>query len=395
MGVVEFTLPDVGEGLTEAAIVAWLVSEGQTVDVDTPLVEIETAKANVELPSPFSGTIGTLHCSVGETYPVGTVLLTIHTTEDEVIDQSRPLLDEVEEPQLLVGYGAPASRKPPRSSAVRVSPPVRKMARELNIDLNEVRPTGKHGEITRQDLQNFGQQSEPSTKVALQGVRKHMARAMVRSATEAPQATMFSTIDATGILTLQSDVHRRSEFSDLRVTPFALIARCFVKALALSPLANASLDAASEELHMHEHVNLGIAVATPSGLIVPNIKSADLLDFPDFIRQLNAIISDARNGDLHPRQITGGTVTMTNIGALGIDNGVPLLNPGEAAIMAVGAITRRPWVVDADGVEAIHIRSVVQISLTIDHRILDGSEGARLLKDTADLISNPALALLH
>jgi 2-oxoisovalerate dehydrogenase E2 component (dihydrolipoyl transacylase) len=397
MGAIEFALPDVGEGLTEATIVAWLVDEGQVVDVDTPLVEIETAKANVELPSPFAGTIRQLHCAVGETHPVGTALLTIDTTDNQAAPPRQPAPDPESEPapepepKLLVGYGAPPARPAKRKSGVRAAPPVRALARELHVDLTQVPATGTHGEITRQDVLAHHDQPNRAHAIAVHGLRKHMAKAMVRSATESPQATMFSTIDATELLTMQSEIQDRPEFAHLKVTPFALIARCFVKALTNTPLANASLNEAQTEITLHQHINLGVAVATEAGLVVPNIKAAETLDFKTFIEHLTDVIDLARTGHLEPRQVTGGTVTMTNVGALGIEQGVPLLNPGEAVIMSVGALMKRPWVVS----DEMQIRTVVQIALTFDHRILDGSEAAALLNATTALIDQPGLALVY
>ena len=398
MAIVEFTLPDVGEGLTEATIIQWLVSEGQLVDVDTPLVEIETEKANVELPSPFGGIIRQIHCAVDESFPVGTRLVTIETTDDSGAQpEETPTNQEsiLENPSLLVGYGAPPANSPKSRPSFRATPPVRKLARDLNIDLAQIKPTGKHGEITRDDISRM-KDATPSRgdTVTLTGIRKHMARAMVRSATEAPQATLFTTIDVSALLSLQRDLESDPAFKDFRITPFALIARCFVKALTGFPLANSSIDNSSEQIIFHKSINLGVAVATSMGLVVPNIKSTEALPLTEFIVELNTVIKDARNGELSPQQISGGTVTITNIGALGMETGTPLLNPGEAVILAVGAIERRPWVV-TDPVEEIAVRPVLQLSLTIDHRILDGSEGAALLKATAALVQNPGLALMY
>lgn len=398
MAIFEFSLPDVGEGLTEATIVQWLVHEGQVVEVDTPLVEIETEKANVELPSPFGGIIREIHCAVDECLPVGTRLLSIETTDNievqpqQIVTTPEPNSDI---PSLLVGYGAPPTNSTKPRSSVRATPPVRKLARDLNIDLTNIEPTGKRGEITRDDVVRIkNETTSHQDAVKLSGLRKHMARAMVRSSAEAPQATLFTTIDVSSLLALQRDLESEHEYENLRITPFALIARCFVKVLSTMPLTNSSIDGPNEEITFHNSINLGVAVAAPQGLVVPNLKSAEALSLSDFIVKLNTLIKDARGGTLHPQQISGGTVTITNIGALGMETGTPLLNPGEAVILAVGAIERRPWVVN-NVVEEIGIRPILQLSLTIDHRILDGSEGAALLKATATLIQNPGLALMY
>lgn len=391
----EFKLPDVGEGLTEATIIQWLVTEGQVVEVDTPLVEIETEKVTVELPSPFAGTIRTLHGRVEDVIAVGATLVSIETDFDSPAHAIGGVVSESDTPPLLVGYGAPVSTRPESQTSVRATPPTRKLARDLNVDLNSVTATGKHEEITREDVlrtKNGSAMSDES--IALTGLRKHMARAMVRSSTEAPQATLMKTVDVTKLLDLHSELQKRYEFQDYRITPFALIAHCFVKALASLPLANASFDSENNRIVVHDSINLGIAIATDQGLVVPNIKSAGSLSFSEFMKSLRDVVDSARQGQLLPAQISGGTVTMTNIGALGIDTGTPLLNPGEAAILAVGSIDRRPWVV-SDPDEKLEIRSVLQLALTIDHRILDGSEGAQLLTTTASMVSNPDLSVLQ
>jgi len=394
MSNMEFKLPDVGEGLTEATITQWLVVEGQIVEVDTPLVEIETEKVTVELPSPLAGTIRQLHGSVDDVIAVGATLVSIDTDSDSPVQTTGGLVTELDTPPLLVGYGAPISTRPEPQTSVRATPPTRKLARDLSIDLHRVTPTGKHDEITREDVRRT--KNGPASgdeSIALTGLRKHMARAMVRSATEAPQATLMKTVDATKLLDLQSDLQERREFQDFRITPFALIAHCFVRALSSLSLANASFDNENNRIVFHDSINLGIAIATDQGLVVPNIKSAGSLSFSEFMKSLRDVVDSARQGQLLPAQISGGTVTMTNIGALGIDMGTPLLNPGEATILAVGSIDRRPWVV-SDPDEKLEIRSVLQLTLTIDHRILDGSEGAQLLTATANMVSNPDLSVL-
>jgi 2-oxoisovalerate dehydrogenase E2 component (dihydrolipoyl transacylase) len=397
MGEVNFRLPDIGEGLVDATISRWLVAEGQTVEVDTPLVEIETAKATVELPSPAAGKIRQLHGAKDDTLLVGSVLVTIETssTESVSVNESQTQLptpteqSKSDDPQLLVGYGSstPARSKP--RSAVRATPPVRKLARELKIDLDTVHPTGKHGEVTREDLKRQAESDSQGESFALQGTRKHMARAMVRSASEAPQATLFTSVDLTALLELLNELQDKPNFKDLRVTPFALIAFCFAKVIAKSPLANSSLN--GDRLTLRDHVNLGIAVATPTGLVVPNIKQVEQLSLASFIRSLTELVQSARGNTLLPHDISGGTTTVTNVGALGVEIGVPLLNPGEAVILAIGAIDRRPWVVG----DVIQIRPVVQLALTLDHRILDGSEGAAILTEVDALLGNPGLALMY
>jgi len=398
MTFIQFKLSDVGEGLTEATIIQWLVEVGQHVDVDTPLVEIETEKANVVLPSPFSGIIRELHCSLDTTLSVGSPLISIDT--DEYVEPQQVTAEVTSQsnsdtPNLLVGYGALNGSEHDLRSTVRATPLVRKMARELNIDLTKVSPSGKHGEVTRNDiLRSESIDENDSHSLKLTGIRKHMARAMVRSAAEAPQATLCATVDMSDLIALNHRLNSHPEFRELKITPFTVIAHCFVRALKTVPLANSSIDSGKEQLTVHDFVNLGVAIATKQGLVVPNLKSAESLNLVQFARGLSDIISDARNGDLRPEQFAGGTVSITNIGALGIETGVPLLNPGQAVILAVGSIERRPWVVSTPE-ERLEIRPIVQLALTIDHRILDGSEAANLLNAIAELVGDPSLMSIY
>lgn len=404
MSAFNFPLPDLGEGLTEATIVRWLVTEGQSVEVDTPLAEVETAKTTVELPSPYAGTVARLQVAENETVPVGSILITLEIvdsdtdsspsepeTKDRELEPSTPVPDT--EPPLLIGYGS--SRKPSTAAraTVKAKPPVRKLARDLGVDLASIPGSGAHGEITREDIQRATRDEMPAPGVALAGIRKHMAHAMTRSAMESPQATLFLSVDVTELISFRTALNRKLESTHRHLSVFGLMSYLFTQVVASKPLANSSLDAQAGVIITHPRVNLGIAVAGPNGLVVPVVKAADTLSMTDFATELASLIEAARADSLRTDQLLGGTVTVTNVGALGIDSGVPLLNPGETVILAIGAVQRRPWVI-TDPHEQLTIRSVVDLALTIDHRVMDGKDGADVLRATADLFQQPALLLV-
>lgn len=470
-----FHLPDVGEGLTEAEIVTWHVSEGDVVNVNDVLVEIETAKSIVELPSPYCGVVSRLVVQAGETVAVGNPIIEIGGAaggaespaekEPETPRAAEAAVPQPadDEPKLLVGYGAsapgrvrrrrrgaratvPAGAAPAREPAgaapepervvgaapepERVGatldpahataptkpyakPPVRRLAKELGVDLREVPASGPNGTVSREDVHRAalhagraavaaGTTSAPArgargageTRIPIKGVRKATAAAMVQSAFTAPHVTEFVTVDVTKTLELRETLLRRREFSGIKLTPLALIARAYLIALSRTPIAAASWDEASGEIVIPSSVNLGIAAATPRGLLVPNIKHADSLTLVELATKLGELTETARAGRTAPADLAHGTTTITNIGVFGIDTGTPILNPGETSILAVGAINRRPWVVGEGEHERIEPRSILQLALSFDHRVLDGAEGSKLLSDTAELLAEPALAML-
>ncbi len=444
-----FRLPDVGEGLTEAEIVAWHVAAGDTVTVNQVLCEIETAKSIVELPSPFEGTVATLLAAIGDTVPVGEAIIEVTSleTESEAGAHAATQAAEPEAPKLLVGYGATdpgASRRrraprttmptadpvtqasapaaAPRPSLApigekpRAKPPVRGLAKQLGVDLSLVAPSGPNGTVSREDVQRAATAVTPSgsagilfdasaahdtsltadapTRVPIKGVRKATAAAMVESAFTAPHVTEFITIDVTASLELLEQVQRRREFADVKLTPLSLVARAYLRAIERTPMAAAHWDEEAQEIVVPGTVNLGIAAATPRGLLVPNIKGASALGLLELAQAIGELAVTARAGKTPPADLAGGDTTITNIGVFGIDTGTPILNPGETTILAVGAIQRRPWVVGSAENERIEPRSIMQLALSFDHRVLDGAEGSRLLADTAAVLANPGLALL-
>ncbi|HEX7353480.1 MAG TPA: dihydrolipoamide acetyltransferase family protein [Mycobacteriales bacterium] len=451
----EFRLPDLGEGLTEGEILGWMVAEGDTIVLNQPIVEVETAKAAVEVPSPYAGTVVKLHHSAGETIDVGTTIITVDTDPGggSPTDGPRPSADDLvptlphtHEPEagliggaapggrtaVLVGYGPktttavrrPRKGAPPVSASAPVSPappapapparpsadappalagralakpPVRKLARDLGVDLGALVGSGVGGVITRDDVQaatRGGQHPSPSrsratTRVPVKGVRKLTAESMVASAFSAPHVTEFLTCDVTATTDLVTSLRRLPDFDGCKVTPLTVVARALLVACARHPGVNASWDDAAQEIVLHGGVNLGIAAATPRGLLVPNIKDADLLSLPDLARALTTLTETAKAGKTQPADMVGGTITITNVGVFGVDTGTPIINPGEAAILCVGAIRDTPWVVDG----AVTVRKVTTLGLSFDHRLVDGQLGSEFLADIATMLSDPVALL--
>ncbi|MEV0471457.1 dihydrolipoamide acetyltransferase family protein [Streptomyces prunicolor] len=437
----QFLLPDVGEGLTEAEILAWSVRPGDVVEVNQIIVEVETAKAAVELPSPYAGVVSALHAEVGDLLPVGKPLITIDTGVPGEATGGEPdggpvQQQDSEQAALLVGYGPQGTgagrrrRRPahhaqsqhvdsvevraPEPAAARpaAKPPVRKLAKDLGVDLTTVAPSGPGNTITREDVHEAARGATPQavpapsphasqtpraseTRIPIRGVRKHTAAAMVASAFTAPHVTEFITVDVTATMRLRELVAGRREFRDLRVTPLLFFARAFMIALAKTPEANSSWDEAAQEIVLKHYVNLGVAAATDRGLVVPNIKGAERMSLLELTQALADLTATARAGRTSPQDMTGGTVTLTNVGVFGVDTGTPILNPGEAAILAVGAVRRMPWVVrDDDGNERIEPRWGTQLALSFDHRLMDGRQGSELLANTAQILQEPGLAML-
>ncbi len=442
MSIKQFSLPDVGEGLTEAEIVTWFVKSGDIVEVNQAIVEIETAKSLVELPSPFAGVVAELYAEPGQTVDVGSPIIGITTADASAsitaassADQATSASDRDEDPKLLVGYGAKETStqrrrrrnhpdhaptpnpmsvsKPgyaaPAGGPPKASPPVRKLAKDLGLDLATVTPTGEGGVRTREDvlaasatpdgaevsielsesLPDFG-----DLRIPIKGVRKHTAAAMVRSAFTAPHVTEFVSVDVTRTIELQQMVSRRRDFRDTKLTPLTFVAKAFLTALRATPEANSKWDEEAQEIIQMRSVSLGIAASTPRGLVVPNIKGAERLSLKELADQISILGAEARAGKTPQSAMTGGTITITNIGVFGIDTGTPILNPGETAILAVGTVRRMPWVIQDEAEERIEARSVLQLALSFDHRVMDGQQGSQLLADTAGILSEPGLSLL-
>jgi 2-oxoisovalerate dehydrogenase E2 component (dihydrolipoyl transacylase) len=420
-----FVLPDLGEGLAEAEVVAWHVAVGDEVALNQVLVEVETEKAVVELPSPFAGKVVELLAAAGETVGVGAPLIAIAIASDSASASDSATDAAPSDPgpgvrvgaeervPMLVGYGpseAPPIRrrrnggrhrdgdregvrahKPPAgASRALAAPPVRFMARQNGIDLADVPGHGPGGIITREDLAAHltGSPSEApqrETRAAVRGVQKHMAEAMVRSKATAPQACVFLTVDATPTVELVDRLRHHRRFAGLHVTPLAVVARAVVLALHEHPTLNSSWDETTDEVVTKRYVHLGIAVAGPRGLVVPNIKDAQELSLRGLTSALAHLTATARAGRSTAADLRDGTITVTNVGVFGVDSGVPILNPGEAAILAVGSLQRRPWEYAGE----LALRHVVTLSLAFDHRLVDGQAAALFLREVGDVVADP------
>jgi 2-oxoisovalerate dehydrogenase E2 component (dihydrolipoyl transacylase) len=464
----EFRLPDLGEGLTESEIVSWKVNVGDTVTLNQIIAEVETAKAVVELPSPFAGVITALHEQPGTVVEVGKPIVSFEVEGDAGGQPAAGGATEAatakREPN-LVGYGAvvessgrpvrrqrnfaaaplgepvetppaetrsvetpPVETAPAETRSVetapaetksaerpRSTPPVRKLAKDLGVALGEVRGSGPGGLITRDDVRNFvgggdlptaaqelaavaaGQPQgrtgyglgEREVRTPIKGVRKFTAAAMVSSAFTAPHVTEFLTVDVTSAMELLARLKSGKAFAGLKLTPLTLVAKAALIALRRNPTLNSRWDEANQEIVQFNYVNLGIAAATPRGLTVPNIKDADRMTLAELSTALTGLTETARAGKTSPAELSGGTISITNIGVFGIDAGTPILNPGEAAILAMGAVRKMPW----EYQDQIALRQVMTLSLSFDHRLVDGEQGSRFLADLGALLADPGMAL--
>lgn len=401
-----FHLPDVGEGLTEAEIVKWLVAIGDSVSVNQIIVEIETAKAVVELPCPYAGVIDALHVPEGEIVPVGSPIVTILVTAKA--DERGPI---------LVGYGVKSDhevhRRPRKSGSqqnpastttntARTKPLVRKLAKELGVQLDSVTPTGVGDVITREDVLGSSQNGHAIKQTVtptggddrqpVRGVQRAMADAMVRSAFTAPHVTEWVEVDVSRTLDLVTKLRANAAYEGIRVTPLTIVAAAVIHAVKKYPRINSTWVESSQgaDIVTHRDVHLGIAADTPRGLLVPSVKAAGAMELPVLARSIHALIETARAGRSTPADLTGGTITITNVGVFGVDGGTPIINPGESAILAMGRILDRPWVVDG----AIVVRPIVQLSFSFDHRVIDGALGSRALVSMANFLTDPAVERL-
>jgi 2-oxoisovalerate dehydrogenase E2 component (dihydrolipoyl transacylase) len=494
-----FKLPDVGEGLTEAEIVRWHVQPGDEIKINQVIVEIETAKALVELPSPYAGVVADLLVPEGQSADVGTPIISVqvggdagttaapatpnvervaaplHGEPDLIVDQppqggTEPgvygTLAPNEAPQeaapkeerqaVLVGYGVKlgATKRRPRKpgtqpstparpstpaaqpsappalpvteapatpstaaatpapsaaptaagrAGVLAKPPVRKLAKDLGVDLATVTGTGTGGVITREDVQAAATGAEPAAvpsaqpaarsvpahireeRIPIKGVRKHMAAAMTASAFTAPHVTEFLQIDITETMTATARLKQLADFEGIRVSPLLLVAKALLIAIARNPIVNSHWDEAAQEIVIRHYVNLGIAAATDRGLLVPSVKDAHLLSLPQLGRAIGDLTETARAGRSTPADLSGGTITITNVGVFGVDTGTPIITPGEAAILAFGQVKDAPWVVDGQ----LAVRKVCTLSLSFDHRIIDGAIGSAVLRDVGAMLTDP------
>ncbi|GIH78952.1 dihydrolipoamide acetyltransferase family protein [Planobispora longispora] len=487
----EFKLPDVGEGLTEAEIVRWHVKVGDPVKVNQTIVEIETAKAVVELPCPFEGVVSALLADEGETVDVGKPIIRVDDGSApaapaggaalsgaaggrdggaaEPAGRGQALADDMvpavpeeaggpggsgkpkeERQPVLVGYGvkmgaakrrarkqpstgpstgssAPGGARAPEGLsragavpqsqpqpapasapagagrvAVLAKPPVRKLAKDLGVDLATLTGTGPQGSITRDDVHTAanaapgqdagtarpGMRAVPSggeERIPVKGVRKATAQAMVASAFTAPHVTEFLQVDVTATMEAVTRLRALPDFAEVKVSPLLLVAKAVLVAARRHPMINSAWDEAAQEIVVKHYVNLGIAAATPRGLLVPNVKDAHALSLPELAAALGGLVETARAGRTQPADMAGGTFTITNVGVFGVDAGTPILNPGESAILAFGQVRDMPWVVDGQIVP----RKVCTLALSFDHRVVDGELGSLFLRDVGAMLEDP------
>jgi 2-oxoisovalerate dehydrogenase E2 component (dihydrolipoyl transacylase) len=432
----EFKLPDLGEGLTDGEVVRWLVAEGDAIELNQPIVEIETAKAVVEIPAPYAGTVVKLHAVEGDSLDVGAPLISVDTAGGAapaaVAAEPEP---EQELQATLVGPGerqqvrrrrigharsanGPATTTPgPAGQRPRATPPVRRYAKDRGVDLAALVGTGRDGRITREDVDGaldgaqdgarVGAQdgarvgARPAAAVAparqprdrgeeripVRGTRRQIAAAMTASAFSIPHVTEFLTVDATRLMELRERLRALPAADGLKLTPLAVVARALCAAVRSYPLMNSSWDEAAGDIVVKGRVNLGIATDTPTGLLVPNIKDADTLGILDLSRELTRLTELARERKATPSDLTGGTITITNVGGFGVETGTPIINKPECAILATGLIALRPWVVDGQ----LAVRQLMTTSVSFDHRIVDGAYAAQFLAHLRDLLEDPAL----
>jgi 2-oxoisovalerate dehydrogenase E2 component (dihydrolipoyl transacylase) len=467
----EFNLPDLGEGLTEGEILSWLVKVGDTIELNQPIVEVETAKAAVEIPAKWGGVVTRIFHEAGVVVEVGQPIISIDTDPGAgplspvagPASVAGPPSEEGEteagliggpapggRTAVLVGYGprttsakrrprsgtanasaspaavspaavvaapvvpapAPAPEPAPepvvRTGPVLAKPPVRKLARDLGVDLAALNGTGPMGSVTRDDVQLAASPSvvsEPvvseqpaavildgsrEQRIPIKGVRKLTAENMVASAFTAPHVTEFLTVDVTRSMKVLEKLKGQPEFAEKRISPLLLVAKAVLVAAKRHPMVNSTWSGATGEIVVKDYVNLGIAAATERGLIVPNIKDAGRLALPELAEALNALVRTAKSGKTPPSDMAGGTLSITNVGVFGIDTGTPILPPGESAILAFGAIRPTPWVHKGK----IKIRQVTTLGLSFDHRIIDGELGSKFLRDIGTFLTDPEGALL-
>jgi 2-oxoisovalerate dehydrogenase E2 component (dihydrolipoyl transacylase) len=384
--VKSFRVPDLGEGLEEVTVSYWNVEVGDTVELNEILCSVETAKAEVEIPSPYSGRIVEKRGGEGDVLKVGAVLVRIDTTPAETLNGEA--LDEAPAPT-LVGYGADASidtsRRPNRP---RAAPPVRKLATELSVDLASLQ-RGAGEVITRADVLAAAHVSEVEPDVRpVRGLQARMAEKMALSHKEIPAAKVSIEVDCTELLRLRD----RFRSAAHETTPFVLTLRLLIIALTHNIILNSTWVEAPEgaQVHVRPEVHLGFGVATNRGLLVPVITDAQAKTTRELGSRTAELIAAAREGNLTPAELRGSTFTVSNFGALGVDDGAPVINHPEAAILGMGAIKPRPVVVG----DEVVARPTMTLTCVFDHRVADGAQVARFLCELRDLIESPETALL-
>lgn len=400
----EFKLPDLGEGLTEGEIVKWLVKPGEEVKEGQPFVQVETDKALVEIPAPRSGVVLALLAQEGERVQVGRVIAVFGEPGE------RFLKTQAEVPPRPVSVGVvgtleEAPEEEPEETLpggeIKALPGVRKLARELGVSLEALRGTGPGGRITEEDVRKASEaKSKPKAvrkydmygyleRVPLRGMRRTIAQAMVRSVRSTAQVTATEEADATRLLALRETIRKEAARQGIRVTVLAFLVKAVARALREHPYLNAVLDDEAQEILLKKYYNIGIAVDTPDGLMVPVLKGVPEKSLLEIAREMAELAEKARSRSIDLADLQGGTFTITNYGAVGGILGTPIIRYPEVAILGVGRILERPVVREA-GIEA---RAVLPLSLSFDHRVVDGAEAARFLKSFIRLVEEPELLL--
>ncbi|MEV6518418.1 dihydrolipoamide acetyltransferase family protein [Micromonospora chalcea] len=446
VGTRDFLLPDLGEGLSEAEIVEWRVAVGDVVTVDQTVVEVETAKAVVDVPCPYAGRVVALHGAAGEVRPVGQPLITIAPLDDAPDPHATYREEErAGSGNVLIGYGtghggsgrrrrrprlalapepgAPASTDPasdaartdgPAAAPLVISPIVRRLAKEHGIDLASLRGTGPGGVIRRADLDaavaapapapaarlaavpdapaahvGLAPAGDGDTVIPLTGIRKVIADKLSRSRREIPEVTIWVDVDATGLLETRAAINAATP--EAPVSILALLARICLSGLRKFPQLNAHVDTEGQRIIQSGGVHLGIAAQTDRGLVVPVLRDAQRLTTRELAAALAETTAAARAGTLPPARLTGGTFTLNNYGVFGVDGSTPIINHPEAALLGVGRIVDKPWVVGGQ----LAVRKVTQINLTFDHRVCDGGVAGGFLRHVADCVEQPALLVAN
>jgi 2-oxoisovalerate dehydrogenase E2 component (dihydrolipoyl transacylase) len=398
--VKEFLVPDLGEGLEDATITSWSVAVGDDVELNQTLCTVETNKAEVEIPSPYAGRIIELGGGEGDTLNVGSLLVRVAT---DVAAAAEPVVPSQnggtpKRKAVLVGYGTDddmdSSRRATAAPAdrPRAKPPVRKLAAELNVDLTRLAGSGPDGVITREDVLAAAGKSAPTPDmVAVRGVQAEMAHRMAMSRREIPDAHASIQLDCSGLMRLRDRI-RDAAGEESPITPFVLTLRLLTIALRHHPNLNSTWVDTTDgpQIHLHSAVHLGFGVAAPRGLLVPVVSDAQDKTTRELAEVVARLIGDARAGTLKPSELQGSTFTVSNFGALGLDEGVPVINYPEAAILGMGSLKPRPVVVDGEVV----VRPTMSLTCAFDHRIVDGAQVAAFLGELRDLIESPEFALL-
>lgn len=391
----EFLVPDLGEGLQDATITSWSVAVGETVELNQTLCTVETNKAEVEIPSPFAGQVLELGGKAGDTLTVGSLLVRFETSEPAAGPGGTVKNGVRPRKSVLVGYGTDetmdASRRvaPPAGQRARAKPPVRKLAADLHVDLQKLAPgSGPEGVVTRDDVLAVAGSSDI---VDVGGVQAAMARRMSLSRKEIPDAHARVEVDCSALVQLRDRI--KTADAELPVTPFVLTLRLLVLVLGRHQMLNSTWLETAEgpQIHRHRAVHLGFGVAAPRGLLVPVIRDAQSMTTRELSAAVARLVEQARAGKLGPTELSGSTFTVSNFGALGLDDGVPVINYPEAAILGMGTMKPRPVVVDG----AVVARPTMSLTCAFDHRIVDGAQAAAFLGDLRSVIEAPELALVE